>query len=592
MRRNLRTRLLVFVLLGIVIVAGIQLLTSSWGLVRVRDRAIRDSSQALEAQTQASLLELAQSNANSTAQSIETAQQVALTLSQSLVNPPPISEQKAVAAFFVASDQRRYQQGPTTVILPRSPEISALNEVNLSLSLELVLPTVSRLAPEILRVSYLSQDGMLRTYPPVVPANVATDWSVETDIGLQLGGPAANPAAELVWTNVHQIFGGSDSVITAVQPVYRDGAFIGVVEVDVSAEQLATALERIKVGQSGFPLVLDGAGSLITTTEIGQRALFGRVIVSEEERSGLSLIAQNPQLAALLSTGEPAVGEVRMSDQDFFVSTAPIPGPHWNLLLAFPKAEITAVTTSTTDRIRDIVGQTQTLSLLITVVVAGLIGLTLSSILRRQLVRPLATLTAATKSITSGDHRPINMPYNDEIGQLAQDFNAMTGALEESRAEILANNQRLEQMVHDRTADLEAAMERTSEALAVQQELVSTLNRVSSPIIPVLDGVLVLPLIGQLTLERTRFATNLLLDRIEHDRVRLVLLDLTGVPVLDESAADALRYAVQASRLLGARVIMVGISPDVAQTLVALGSDLSEVGTAADLRSAIKQLLK
>jgi anti-anti-sigma regulatory factor/HAMP domain-containing protein len=592
MRRNLRTRLLVFVLLGIVIVAGIQLLTSSWGLVRVRDRAIRDSSQALESQTQASLLELAQSNANSTAQSIETAQQVALTLSQNLVKPPPISEQKAVAAFFVASDQRRYQQGPTTVILPRSPEISALNEVNLSMSLELVLPTVSRLAPEILRVSYFSQDGMLRTYPPIVPANVATDWSVETDLGMQLGGPAANPAAELVWTNVHQIFGGSDAVITAVQPVYRDGAFIGVVEVDVSAEQLATALERIKVGQSGFPLVLDGSGSLITTTEIGQRALFGRVIVSEEERSGMSLIAQNPQLAALLGTGEPAVGEIRLGDQDFFVSTAPIRGPHWHLLLAFPKAEISAVTTSTTDRIRDIVGQTQTLSLLITVVVASLIGLTLSSILRRQLVRPLATLTAATKSITSGDHRPINMPYNDEIGQLAQDFNAMTAALEESRAEILANNQRLEQMVHDRTADLEAAMERTSEALSVQQELVSTLNRVSSPIIPVLDGVLVLPLIGQLTLERTRFATNLLLDRIEHDRVRLVLLDLTGVPVLDESAADALRYAVQASRLLGARVIMVGISPDVAQTLVALGSDLSEVGTAADLRSAIKQLLK
>ncbi|HYF63723.1 MAG TPA: STAS domain-containing protein, partial [Herpetosiphonaceae bacterium] len=326
-----------------------------------------------------------------------------------------------------------------------------------------------------------------------------------------------------------------------------------------------------------------------------QLALFGRVIVSEEERSGISLVAQNPALAKLLAdaqTGQPTIGEVALSGQDYFVSAAPIPGPRWNLLLAFPRAEITAVTTSTAGGIRDIAGRTQILSLVIMLAVASLIGLMISSILRRQLVRPLATLTAATKAISAGEIRPIHMPYDDEIGQLAQDFNTMTAALEESRAEILANNQRLEQMVHERTAELETAMQHTSEALAVQQELVSTLNRVSSPVIPVLDGVLVLPLIGQLTLERTRFATNLLLERIEHDRVRTVLLDLTGVPVLDASAADALRYAVQASRLLGARVIMVGISPDVAQTLVTLGSDLSEINTAADLRSAIRQLLR
>jgi rsbT co-antagonist protein RsbR len=70
-----------------------------------------------------------------------------------------------------------------------------------------------------------------------------------------------------------------------------------------------------------------------------------------------------------------------------------------------------------------------------------------------------------------------------------------------------------------------------------------------------------------------------------------VLFDLTGVPVLDAQAAQSLQLAVDASSLLGARMMLVGIAPEVAQTMVALGLDMRAIETAADLQSAIRQVL-
>jgi rsbT co-antagonist protein RsbR len=104
-------------------------------------------------------------------------------------------------------------------------------------------------------------------------------------------------------------------------------------------------------------------------------------------------------------------------------------------------------------------------------------------------------------------------------------------------------------------------------SLVEKQQRFQMLRDVSSPVIPVLNGVLVMPLIGSLDGERVEQATSVLLPRVQ--RARTVLIDITGVPVMDSQAAQKLIAMMQGLRLLGARVTLVGVGPEVAQMLTA-----------------------
>ncbi|HEY1016352.1 MAG TPA: hypothetical protein VGE07_26825, partial [Herpetosiphonaceae bacterium] len=96
MRQNLRTRLLTLLLVGILTITVVNTLGTAAGLLRVRDQAISSSSQALERQSTAALLELAQSRSDLSDQILQSGRQFAETLSDLVTNPPPITEQKAV----------------------------------------------------------------------------------------------------------------------------------------------------------------------------------------------------------------------------------------------------------------------------------------------------------------------------------------------------------------------------------------------------------------------------------------------------------------------------------------------------------------
>jgi anti-anti-sigma regulatory factor len=118
-------------------------------------------------------------------------------------------------------------------------------------------------------------------------------------------------------------------------------------------------------------------------------------------------------------------------------------------------------------------------------------------------------------------------------------------------------------------------------------QLAATVQELSLPLIPVLDGVLVLPLIGAFDDARIDEFTGVLLDGIERAHARLVLIDITGVPLLDTSGAAGLLRGVRAAALLGARCVLVGVRPEIAQALVSLGVPLDELVTAATLQQAV-----
>jgi rsbT co-antagonist protein RsbR len=124
------------------------------------------------------------------------------------------------------------------------------------------------------------------------------------------------------------------------------------------------------------------------------------------------------------------------------------------------------------------------------------------------------------------------------------------------------------------------------------REQTVAIQELSAPLIPIYRGVLVLPLIGAIDSQRAGTIMESLLDGIARRRASVVLLDITGVPVVDTSVAHHLLQAARAVRLLGAEIVLVGISPEIAQTIVQLGVDLSKILTRSDLQAGFAYALE
>jgi len=102
----------------------------------------------------------------------------------------------------------------------------------------------------------------------------------------------------------------------------------------------------------------------------------------------------------------------------------------------------------------------------------------------------------------------------------------------------------------------------------------------------------VLPLVGEIDTERAQGLMGRITEGVVAHRARMVILDITGVPFVDSHTALMLQRAATSAKLLGARCVLVGVTPEVAQTLVSSGSELAEFTTMADLRSATAYALR
>jgi rsbT co-antagonist protein RsbR len=114
------------------------------------------------------------------------------------------------------------------------------------------------------------------------------------------------------------------------------------------------------------------------------------------------------------------------------------------------------------------------------------------------------------------------------------------------------------------------------------------ITEISTPVIQVWDGILALPIIGTLDSARTQVVMENLLQKIVETGSSIAILDISGVPAVDSLVAQHLIKTVSATRLMGAECIISGIRPEIAQTVVHLGIDLSGVITKASLASALK----
>lgn len=143
--------------------------------------------------------------------------------------------------------------------------------------------------------------------------------------------------------------------------------------------------------------------------------------------------------------------------------------------------------------------------------------------------------------------------------------------------------------------DSEVKARKTKRALEAKLGTIETqaaaIRELSTPIMDIWEDILLLPIVGVLDTRRSADVMGNLLSAIVQKQSKHVILDITGVEIVDTRTADYLIKVVRASRLLGARCVLTGLSPQVAQTLVEIGADLSEVTTLRSLREGLRHCL-
>jgi anti-anti-sigma factor len=223
------------------------------------------------------------------------------------------------------------------------------------------------------------------------------------------------------------------------------------------------------------------------------------------------------------------------------------------------------------------------------VILAMVISLTVGLLLRQFVIVPLRQLSNASDQVSAGTWvSPTGQERRDEFGSVARSFSQMVATLQMREAQLQ------EQVVAVQTLNTELdarVIERTQELhqlVGHQEELLAQIRQMSTPVVPVLEGVIVLPIVGSLDTQRASQLIQSVLNGIEEQHAHLAVLDITGVPVVDSQVAKVILQASDAARLLGAAAVLVGIRPEVAQTLVQLGVNLEGIRTFATLQEALQ----
>jgi rsbT co-antagonist protein RsbR len=189
------------------------------------------------------------------------------------------------------------------------------------------------------------------------------------------------------------------------------------------------------------------------------------------------------------------------------------------------------------------------------------------------IVSRVADILMALSDVGSGDYATrlrTDLPDKHPLTTLFVGINEMIASLEAEQQRGTAYRQELE----EKLATIE--LQRTA------------IRELSTPIMEVWEGVLCLPIVGVLDSVRSAEMTETLLRAIMDKKARCAIIDITGIQVMDTATADHFIRMAKAVRLLGAECVLTGINPNIAQTIVAMGLELSGIATHRSLRSALQ----
>jgi CHASE3 domain sensor protein/anti-anti-sigma regulatory factor len=228
-------------------------------------------------------------------------------------------------------------------------------------------------------------------------------------------------------------------------------------------------------------------------------------------------------------------------------------------------------------------------TLLAGTLVVGVLSLGTLSLLASNIARRVGRVTWAAERIATGDSSVrCDLPDSrDEVGLMATTFNSMADMIQQ-RTDDLTSQYTL---VESARCAAEASHAQIAEQLDVIDQQQTMIRDMSVPVLPLLASTLVMPLVGALDSQRLALMQEQALQALQRSSARQLILDITGVPIVDTQVALGLTQLVQAAQLLGTRVSIVGIRPEVAQALVGLGISLPNIKTFSTLQLGVAQAL-
>ena len=370
-----------------------------------------------------------------------------------------------------------------------------------------------------------------------------------------------DPTRESVWTGIYYDPQPRLWMVSCATPLDIDGRHVATIGHDITLNTLFDNTINDHL-EGAYNFVIRADGRLIVHPELTEQ-------IQQAGGNYDVMTTSNEHLKTVYQLIHNRTGnETVLDNEDYheYIAVSTIEGPDWHFVTVYPK---------------DLVEE-QAYSAALRILVIGLFALVilvalLFIILRQKIALPITRLLAATERVSSGDYSAtIEVQSDDEIGVLADGFRNMQTAVQEKILELDDTVQRMEKEAQER-AEAERTIREQSEAL----------TELSTPVVKVWEGIVMLPLVGAMDTARASFVTERLLRTVSGEDAEVVILDVTGLPGIDTSVARHLLQAVESSRILGCEVIITGFSPDAAQTLAQLGVDFSSLRTKGSLSAGI-----
>ena len=190
-------------------------------------------------------------------------------------------------------------------------------------------------------------------------------------------------------------------------------------------------------------------------------------------------------------------------------------------------------------------------------------------------------------------HAHIELPNEIYFAGMSVSNNLMADRLRKSKVQVKDLNETIASLSKLMFLDAYVVIE---EIARLNREKISastkSLMEMSTPVTPIWEGILLLPLLGLLDSKRTQDVMNKTLSKISDSRAKVLLLDISGVSTMDTAVANQLLKITRATQLMGCETILSGLSPAIARTLVELGVNIGEVRTTSTLRDSFELALR